>query len=61
MLSYLERTEEKYNNFYSLILNEKVKMEEYPEYDQSDLEQLVENDCIQIDEEGYIEIKDIRK
>ena len=36
-------------------------MEEYPEYDQSDLEQLVENDCIQIDEEGYIEIKDIRK
>ena len=61
MLSYLERTEEKYNNFYSLILNEKVKMEEYPEYDKSDLEQLVENDCIQIDEEGYIEIKDIRK
>ncbi len=61
MLSYLERTEEKYNNFYSLILNEKVKMEEYPEYDQSDLEQLIENDCIQIDEEGYIEIKDIRK
>ena len=61
MLSYLERTEEKYNNFYSLILNEKVKMEEYPEYDQSDLEQLVENDYIQIDEEGYIEIKDMRK
>ena len=61
MLSYLERTEEKYNNFYSLILNEKVKMEEYPEYDKSDLEQLVENDCIQINEEGYIEIKDIRK
>lgn len=61
MLSYLERTEEKYNNFYSLILNEKVKMEEYPEYDQRDLKQLIENDCIQIDEEGYIVIKDIRK
>lgn len=61
MLSYLERTEEKYNNFYSLILNEKVKMEEYPEYDQRDLKQLIENDCIQIDEERYIVIKDIRK
>ena len=61
MLSYLERTEEKYNNFYSLILNEKVKMEEYPEYDQRDLKQLIENDYIQIDEEGYIVIKDIGK
>lgn len=61
MLSYLKRIEENYNDFYSLILNEKVKMEEYPEYDQRDLKQLIENDYIQIDEEGYIVIKDIGK
>lgn len=61
MLSYLERIEEKYNNFYSLVINEKVKMNEYPEYDQRDLEQLIDNGYIQIDKEGYISIKDIGK
>lgn len=61
MLSYLERIEEKYDNFYSLIINEKVKMDEYPEYDQRDLKQLIEKNYIQINDEGYLTISNIKK
>ena len=61
MLAYLERIGEKYKNFYSLIINEKVKLEEYPEYDQRDLKELIKMDYINIDKEGYLTIKDLKK
>lgn len=61
MLAYLERTGEKYENFYSLVINEKVKLEEYPEYDQRDLKELIKMDYIDIDKEGYLTIKDLKK
>ena len=59
MLSYIERIGEKYDNFYSLVINEKVKLEEYPEYEQKDLENLIEKGYIMIDEDGYIKIKNM--
>lgn len=61
MLAYLERIGEKYENFYSLVINEKVKLEEYPEYDQRDLKELIKMDYIDIDKEGYLTIKDLKK
>lgn len=61
MLSYIERIGEKYKNFYSLLRNEKVKLEEYPEYDQRDLNELLERDYISIDKNGYLIIKNLKK
>lgn len=61
MLAYLERIGEKYENFYSLVINEKVKLEEYPEYDQRDLKELIKMDYIDIDKERYLTIKDLKK
>lgn len=61
MLAYLERIGEKYDNFYSLVINEKVKLEEYPEYDQRDLKELIKMDYINIDKDGYLTIKDLKK
>lgn len=61
MLAYLERIGEKYENFYSLVINEKVKLEEYPEYDQRDLKELIKMDYIDIDKEGYLTRKGLKK
>ncbi len=61
MLAYLERIGEKYENFYSLVINEKIKLEEYPEYDQRDLKELIKMDYIDIDKEGYLTIKNLKK
>ena len=61
MLNYLERIGEKYENFYSLVINEKVKLEEYPEYAQRDLKELLKMDYIDIDKEGYLTIKYLKK
>lgn len=55
------RIGEKYENFYSLVINEKVRLEEYPEYDQRDLKELIKMDYIDIDKEGYLTIKDLKK
>lgn len=54
MLAYLERIGEKYENFYSLIINEKVKLEEYSKYDQRDLKELIKMDYIDV--VGHIKI-----
>lgn len=61
MLAYLERFDEKYENFYKLISKEKVKLEDYPEYDQKDLKTLLDENYIEIDEDGYIRIANLRK
>jgi len=61
MLSYIQKTDKKYNNFLELLMKENIKCEDYPEYEKTDLEWLLQNDLIYINEEGYIKIKNEEK
>lgn len=61
MLSYIEKVEDRYKNFYELLRNEKVNINDYREYLQNDLNWLINNHYIRIDNEGYIEIYDDKK
>lgn len=56
MLSYVEKIEKEYNNFYDLILNENITISDYPEYIEfQDLKWLLDNNHISISDKGYIE------
>lgn len=61
MLSYVERVEDRYKNFYELLKNEKVNINDYREYFKNDLNWLINNHYIKIDNDGYIEIYDDKK
>lgn len=54
MLKYIERIEEKYNNFYELLLHEKIKKEDIVEYEQTSLQKLIDEQYIYIDENNYL-------
>lgn len=57
MLSYVERIDKEYNNFYDLILNENITISDYPEYMSQDLKWLLDNNHISVSDKGYIEFK----
>lgn len=54
MLSYTDRTEEKYTSFYELLKNEKMKFTDFPEYSQDNLKWLQQRGTITISDDGYI-------
>lgn len=56
MLSYVERIENKYKNFYDLINNESIKMDDYLERYKFELNWLIEHEYIKISDMGYLEI-----
>jgi len=57
MLSYVQKTDKKYNSFLELLTKENITCEDYPEYKQKDIEWLLQHDLIYINEDGYIKIK----
>ncbi len=57
MLSYVERIDEKYNNFYDLLIHEKITIADYPDYEIVDLKWLLDNSYIKINDTGYIELE----
>ena len=61
MLSYIECIGEKYKNFYDLLINEKININDYHEYQRNDINWLLNNNYLIIDDEGYIKIYDNKK
>lgn len=61
MISYLPKLEEKYNEFYKLIMEEKVKLSDFKEYQVKSIEWLIENKFICEDIDGYLEFVNINK
>lgn len=61
MLAYIPRIEDKYTSFFDLIMNERVSINDYEEYQKVDLEWLIENKCIELDDTGLLNIKNITR
>lgn len=59
MLSYVERIGEHYDNFYDLITHEKISVNDYREFNQSDIEWLTKHNIICLDKDGFIHWKNI--
>ena len=59
MLSYIEGKEEKYENFFELIIKENIKRDEIAKYEQSSLDKLISDEYVFIDSDGYIKFLDI--
>lgn len=53
-LAYIEEIKKSYNNFYELLCNEEVKIEDYPEYCKPRIDWLKEKKYILVDEDEYI-------
>lgn len=60
-ISYLPNLEEKYNEFYRLIMMEKVKLSDFNEYQIRNIGWLVENKFICEDMEGYLQFVNTNK
>lgn len=56
-LFYIEWLEWKYNNFYDLIRNEKLKLENFHNYQIDILKLLIEENILSINEDNYIKIR----
>lgn len=61
MLAYVPRLEEKYNNFFDVVKNEKIKIEDYPEYEHYHLNTLISKQYLEVDENGYLKFKNIER
>lgn len=57
MLAYLENLDNKYDNFFKLIVKEDIKYNYYPEYDKKDLDWLIREKLIFENEKGFLKIK----
>lgn len=51
---YLPHKEEKFKNFFDLMISEKVKIEEFQEYQVSRMKWLFDNDLVRADSSGYL-------
>lgn len=51
---YLPEKKDKYDNFFSLMLNENLKEDDFEEYQLLKLKWLIDNDVIFIDDDGYL-------
>ncbi|WP_051865446.1 hypothetical protein [Metabacillus indicus] len=58
MLSYTPRLKRETSDFFSLLLSEKIKSDEYDEYLVIELKWLQERDYIEIDSQGFLKLKD---
>ncbi|MBM4764690.1 hypothetical protein GNT69_20760 [Bacillus sp. B15-48] len=61
MLSYVEKIGSKYHNFFDLLMNEEVSVNDYLHYHGQDIEWLIKHKYIEINSEGYIKIYDINR
>ena len=57
MLNYNERKNKSYGSFYIRLLNEKVSKDEIVKYEQESLQKLIDFECVYINREGYITIR----
>lgn len=56
MLSYTDKTGEKYGSLPQLLLNEKMSKEDFKEYQLDDLQRLIERGDILSDKNGYLDV-----
>lgn len=61
MLKYIERLKEKYNNFFDVIRNEKIKPEECQRFEQNNLNTLILKGYLEINKDGYLQFKNKEK
>lgn len=54
ILSYTEKTKSKYHDFVSLLQNETMNINDFYDHQKKGIDQLVQNNCIHIDEEGNL-------
>ena len=57
-LFYIEWFERKYNNYYDLIINERLKLENFSDWQKEKINLLIKEDYLFIDKNNYIKIKD---
>lgn len=57
-LFYIEWFENKYNNFYDLIKKESLKLDNFIDYQQKIINELIEENYLYLDQNEYIKIKD---
>lgn len=57
MLAYLENLDNKYDNFFKLIVKEDIKYNDFPEYDKKDLDWLIKEKLIFENDKGLLKIK----
>lgn len=57
MLYYVKEFKNKYKNFYELLVNENIKIEDFENYQKREIEKLINDKYLLINEYGYIKIK----
>lgn len=58
LLAYIEPFKEKqYENFFELLLNEKVRFDDYEDYQKPEINYLIEKGSISVDNDGFIQIE----
>lgn len=55
-LSYTEKTEDNYDNFYNILVNEKMYLQDFDEYCIPQITFLSDNECIAIDSYGCLKL-----
>ncbi len=56
LLSYIEKTQSKYSCFFDLLIHEHVKFSDFKEYQQGNIQWLMEHDIIKENSDGYLEL-----
>lgn len=57
MLAHLKNLDNKYDNFFKLIVKEEIKYNDFPEYDKKDLDWLIKEKLIFENDKGFLKIK----
>jgi hypothetical protein len=61
MLSYFEGKKSKAKTFFELLKNEKISIDDYPDYWHSDINWLIQHKYIELDKDGFIKYSDINR
>lgn len=60
-LNYIPTLEKQYETFYHLIANEQVTIEQFENYQKEHIQQLINEDVLQIDSDGFIRIANAQR
>lgn len=61
MLYYIEEFKEKYECLYDLLINENVRLEDFENYQKTEIEKLISDKYLKTNEQGFVKIKnDVR-
>lgn len=55
-LCYTEKFQSKYNCFYDLLINEKVKIDDFVEYQKERIKRLIDKKDVMVTQDGYLEV-----